>query len=223
MPTLTAYELVTISTHKLILNPCAQMSFRQHTSNSPAAEGQEAPAQTEHLSIKVTDNNNELVFKIKKSTKLEKLIDSFCERHGKDPGSVRFLFEGDRIKKSDTPDSLEMEDGDTIEVFYEQTGGNGLCTVFRRGKPYGDDTIAPRGGKRAESENTADDDTVNSTAVATPTDGNPPAKKQKLAHESDVTEKESEVLNEGGAAEHNGGRRDGLAEVEGWHGEESRV
>ncbi|KAK7708063.1 SUMO protein smt3 [Diaporthe eres] len=203
MPTLTAYELVTISTHKLILNPCAQMSFRQHTSNSPAAEGQEAPAQTEHLSIKVTDNNNELVFKIKKSTKLEKLIDSFCERHGKDPGSVRFLFEGDRIKKSDTPDSLEMEDGDTIEVFYEQT--------------------APRGGKRAESENTADDDTVNSTAVATPTDGNPPAKKQKLAHESDVTEKESEVLNEGGAAEHNGGRRDGLAEVEGWHGEESRV
>lgn len=104
------------------------MSSDQHAGNSPAAEGQEAPAQTEHLNIKVTDNNNELMFKIKKSTKLEKLMAVFCERHGKEPGSVRFLFDGKRVQGSDTPDGLEMEDGDTLEVYQEQRGGSGSCS-----------------------------------------------------------------------------------------------
>lgn len=104
------------------------MPSDQQESHTPAAEGQEAPAQTEHLSIKVTDNNNELVFKIKKSTEMEKLMESFCEHHGKTRGSVRFLFEGERLNGSETPDSLEMEDNDTIEVYHEQMGGNGLYT-----------------------------------------------------------------------------------------------
>lgn len=73
---------------------------------------------------------------------------------------------------------------------------------------------------RAKSEFSAGGDTVNSTAVATPTDDNPPAKKQKLTHESHVTEKESEGLDGGGAVERHGGSRDGLAQVERQHGEE---
>lgn len=102
------------------------MSSDQHGANGPAAEGHEAPAQTELLNIKVTDNNNELTFKIKKSTKMEKLMEAFCERHGKALRAVRFLFEGERIQGFQTPESLEMEDGDTIEVYHEQEGGDGL-------------------------------------------------------------------------------------------------
>lgn len=102
------------------------MSSDQHRANSPAAEGHEAPAHDEHLNIKVTDNNNELMFKIKKSTKMGKLMEAFCERHGKNVNAVRFLFEGTRITGSETPESLEMEDGDTLEVYHEQQGGNGL-------------------------------------------------------------------------------------------------
>ncbi|KAM7190637.1 Ubiquitin-related domain containing protein [Naviculisporaceae sp. PSN 640] len=88
---------------------------------------QEAPAggATEHLNIKVTDNNNEVFFKIKRSTKLEKLMSAFCERQGKTVNSVRFLFEGQRVQPTDTPDTLEMQDGDTLEVHQEQVGG---CT-----------------------------------------------------------------------------------------------
>lgn len=88
-------------------------------------EPQEAPAQPEHLNIKVTDNNNEVFFKIKKSTKLEKLMGAFCERQGKALSSVRFLFEGQRVQPTDTPDTLEMQDGDTLEVHQEQVGGCG--------------------------------------------------------------------------------------------------
>lgn len=37
--------------------------------------------------------------------------------------TVRFRFDGQPITENDTPQGLEMEDGDTIEVFQQQTGG----------------------------------------------------------------------------------------------------
>ena len=74
---------------------------------SPVQQGMEAPqGASEHLNIKVTDNNNEVFFKIKRSTKLEKLMTAFCERQGKPPASVRFLFEGQRVQPTDTPDTV---------------------------------------------------------------------------------------------------------------------
>lgn len=83
----------------------------ENDSGSPAAERSDAPAGgNEHLNIKVTDNNNEVFFKIKRSTKLEKLMTAFCERQGKSVEAVRFLFEGQRVQKSDTPDSVSSSD-----------------------------------------------------------------------------------------------------------------
>lgn len=73
---------------------------------SPNAERNEAPSAAEHLNIKVTDNNNEVFFKIKRSTKLEKLMNAFCERQGKTLQSVRFLFEGQRVQPTDTPETV---------------------------------------------------------------------------------------------------------------------
>lgn len=61
---------------------------------------------SEHLNIKVTDNNNEVFFKIKRSTQLKKLMDAFCERQGKAPNSVRFLFDGSRVQATDSPDKV---------------------------------------------------------------------------------------------------------------------
>lgn len=60
----------------------------------------------EHLNIKVTDNQNEVFFKIKRSTKLEKLMNAFCERQGRSINSVRFLFDGTRVQPTDTPDTV---------------------------------------------------------------------------------------------------------------------
>ncbi|CAJ0546386.1 hypothetical protein HG530_012857 [Fusarium avenaceum] len=91
--------------------------------NENGTPGEQAPANSEHLNIKVTDNNNEVFFKIKRTTKLEKLMGAFCERQGKATSSVRFLFDGTRVQPTDTPDALEMQDGDTLEVHQEQVGG----------------------------------------------------------------------------------------------------
>ncbi|RWQ95687.1 hypothetical protein C8Q69DRAFT_466992 [Paecilomyces variotii] len=69
----------------------------------------DAPAPVEHLNIKVTDNNNEVFFKIKRTTQLKKLMDAFCERQGKQPSTVRFLFDGTRVRPEDTPDTVSSE------------------------------------------------------------------------------------------------------------------
>ncbi|KAI4191334.1 MAG: hypothetical protein L6R41_000121 [Letrouitia leprolyta] len=91
---------------------------------SPGVGGNnEEPPKTEHLNIKVTDNNNEVFFKIKRTTALSKLMNAFCERQGKNLNTVRFLFDGARVNPTDSPDSLEMADGDTLEVHQEQIGG----------------------------------------------------------------------------------------------------
>lgn len=63
-------------------------------------------APVEHLNIKVTDNNNEVFFKIKRSTQLKKLMDAFCDRQGKQLSTVRFLFDGTRVRPEDTPDTV---------------------------------------------------------------------------------------------------------------------
>lgn len=60
----------------------------------------------EHLNIKVTDNNNEVFFKIKRTTALSKLMNAFCDRQGKQLSSVRFLFDGARVQPSDSPESV---------------------------------------------------------------------------------------------------------------------
>lgn len=67
---------------------------------------EEQPTKTEHLNIKVTDNNNEVFFKIKRTTALSKLMNAFCDRQGKQLSSVRFLFDGARVQPSDSPESV---------------------------------------------------------------------------------------------------------------------
>ena len=81
------------------------MSDRDQQSPGAGGNPDEQP-KSEHLNIKVTDNNNEVFFKIKRTTALSKLMNAFCERQGKAPSSVRFLFDGARVNPSDSPDSV---------------------------------------------------------------------------------------------------------------------
>ncbi|RFU30005.1 hypothetical protein B7463_g6334, partial [Scytalidium lignicola] len=99
------------------------MSGSDENGTPGTGEKPEGQPVSEHLNIKVTDNNNEVFFKIKRTTALKKLMDAFCERQGKAPNSVRFLFDGSRVQPTDSPESLDMQDGDCLEVHQEQIGG----------------------------------------------------------------------------------------------------
>eukprot|EP00036_Acanthoecidae_sp_10tr_P009166 CAMPEP_0182920946 /NCGR_PEP_ID=MMETSP0105_2-20130417/3827_1 /TAXON_ID=81532 ORGANISM="Acanthoeca-like sp., Strain 10tr" /NCGR_SAMPLE_ID=MMETSP0105_2 /ASSEMBLY_ACC=CAM_ASM_000205 /LENGTH=99 /DNA_ID=CAMNT_0025058421 /DNA_START=63 /DNA_END=362 /DNA_ORIENTATION=- len=71
----------------------------------------------------VAQDNQELHFKIKRSTPMRKLISTYCKKKGLQADSVRFLFDGEQINPEATPETMDMEDKDVIDVMYQQTGG----------------------------------------------------------------------------------------------------
>ena len=83
------------------------MSDQDNGAQGPKSD-EALAAPSEHLNIKVTDNSNEVFFKIKRTTQLKKLMDAFCERQGKTLQSVRFLFDGTRVQPTDSPESVSL-------------------------------------------------------------------------------------------------------------------
>jgi len=77
------------------------------------------------INIKVVSSTgDEVFFKIKRNTKLSKLQGAYANKVGKDVSSIRFLYDGSRLNDDDTPSTLDMEEGDAIDVMVEQVGGS---------------------------------------------------------------------------------------------------
>ncbi|KJA16600.1 hypothetical protein HYPSUDRAFT_47214 [Hypholoma sublateritium FD-334 SS-4] len=60
--------------------------------------------------------------------KFAKIFEAAEKRFGKEPGTFKFTYDGQRVNKDDTPAGLSMEDGDQIDAFLEQLGG-GSSTI----------------------------------------------------------------------------------------------
>merc|ERR1712010_331754 len=71
--------------------------------------------------------NQEVHFRVKKTTALRKLMGAYCDRQGQDMSALEFLFDGDRIRPEQTPEELEMDDGDSIDAMVKQVGGALAC------------------------------------------------------------------------------------------------
>ncbi|XP_042489919.1 small ubiquitin-related modifier 1-like [Macadamia integrifolia] len=93
---------------------------------SGAQEEEKKPMdQAAHINLKVKgQDGNEVFFRIKRSTQLRKLMSAYCDRQSVDQNSIAFLFDGRRLRGEQTPDELEMEDGDEIDAMLHQTGGS---------------------------------------------------------------------------------------------------
>ncbi|KAL6196269.1 PREDICTED: small ubiquitin-related modifier 1 [Fragaria vesca subsp. vesca] len=80
--------------------------------------------QAAHINLKVkSQDGNEVFFRIKRNTQLKKLMNAYCDRQSVDFNAIAFLFDGRRLRAEQTPDELEMEDGDEIDAMLHQTGG----------------------------------------------------------------------------------------------------
>ncbi|GMM50421.1 SUMO family protein [Starmerella bacillaris] len=101
----------------------AANAIQPKTESSASQNPEEDNKGEEMLSLKVTDSQTDVAFKVKMKTPLKRVIDAFCKRTGKDRNSLRFIFDGERIHDEDTPASIGMEDGDFIEALNQQTGG----------------------------------------------------------------------------------------------------
>ncbi|KAG7215709.1 hypothetical protein INR49_022066 [Caranx melampygus] len=101
----------------------------------------------EYIKLKVIgQDSSEIHFKVKMTTHLKKLKESYSQRQGVPASTLRFLFEGQRIADNQTPKELGMEDEDVIEVYQEQTVSNHLdqnrlyqgfhvCEGVKNGRP----------------------------------------------------------------------------------------
>ncbi|POW03378.1 hypothetical protein PSHT_11683 [Puccinia striiformis] len=91
----------------------------------------EQSQQPEHINIKVVDAKaQEVFFKIKTTTKLGKLMDVYANRVGHEPNTIRFIFDGVKVKAD-----LDMGDNDRIDVMVEQVGGTNTKLVSLRVSP----------------------------------------------------------------------------------------
>lgn len=78
------------------------------------------------LSLKVqSQDGNEVFFQVKNTIKLGKMFEAYCKKVGIESQYVKFLFDGVRLGRDDTPLDMEMEDEDKIDAFVTQTGGGG--------------------------------------------------------------------------------------------------
>ncbi|KAH0517685.1 Small ubiquitin-related modifier 1 [Microtus ochrogaster] len=64
----------------------------------------------------IAQDGNEIHFKVKMTTQLKKLKETYCQRQGVPSNSLKFLFEGQKIADNHTPEELEMEEEDVIEA-----------------------------------------------------------------------------------------------------------
>jgi small ubiquitin-related modifier len=77
-----------------------------------------------HTNASFQQTGEETFFKIKKSTKMSKVFETYAQRKGVQSSSLRFLLDGERIDGDNTPKMLELDDQDQIDCMLEQTGGN---------------------------------------------------------------------------------------------------
>ncbi|KAL9255292.1 Small ubiquitin-related modifier 1-like protein [Drosera capensis] len=92
---------------------------------SGATEEEEKPApdgSAAHINLKV---KGQFSFASKGATQLKKLMNAYCDRQSYDLNSIAFLFDAGRLGTDQTPEELEMEDGDEIDAMLHQTGGSG--------------------------------------------------------------------------------------------------
>ncbi|CAA0409934.1 unnamed protein product [Arabidopsis thaliana] len=87
--------------------------------DKPIDQEQEA-----HVILKVkSQDGDEVLFKNKKSAPLKKLMYVYCDRRGLKLDAFAFIFNGARIGGLETPDELDMEDGDVIDACRAMSGG----------------------------------------------------------------------------------------------------
>ena len=78
-----------------------------------------------YIKIKVVNQNaNQVMFRVKKSIQMKKLMRSFAQRTNVNLKELRFFYDGVRIKERDTPESLRMANNDMIDLFSKQDGGS---------------------------------------------------------------------------------------------------
>lgn len=80
------------------------------------------------IKVKASDGT-EVFFKLKQKTKMRKVFKAFYQKTQTQPGTMRFVFDGKRIKDADTVQTLDIHNNGVIDAMVEQTGGEERYTL----------------------------------------------------------------------------------------------
>ncbi|KAF8151760.1 hypothetical protein B0H34DRAFT_728926 [Crassisporium funariophilum] len=75
------------------------------------------------IQISITFEKQSITFNTKRAKPLVKVFNAFTERLGMDGDAVRFYFDQNRIRPEQTPNELELDNGDQIDATLMQQGG----------------------------------------------------------------------------------------------------
>ncbi|KAK4052825.1 SUMO protein smt3 [Microbotryomycetes sp. JL201] len=87
----------------------------------------EVKPENQHVSLRIQGPGfPDLLIKVKKSTKLQKMMNAYCERAGKTTADIRFMFDGHRLQGDQTVADLDIDEDDEeimIDVVQQAIGG----------------------------------------------------------------------------------------------------
>ncbi|XP_022167340.1 small ubiquitin-related modifier-like [Myzus persicae] len=99
---------------------------KQESSKLPSAVNGSVVPSSEFIRIRVitSDSSNEVHFRLKPDVAFARMKTTYCKKLGhSNKDELRFVYDGIRIADNDTPKSLDMMDGDVVEIYQERTGG----------------------------------------------------------------------------------------------------
>ena len=97
-----------------------------HATGASDADSDAGDATVDSLKIKLVSNTGkEVLFSVKKTTKLGKVMRAYCSRLGIPVESVRFLVDGNRINEDMLVEQSGLENNDVVDVVVTMEGGGG--------------------------------------------------------------------------------------------------
>ncbi|KAJ3787932.1 ubiquitin-related domain-containing protein [Lentinula aff. detonsa] len=75
------------------------------------------------LNLQIQFEGIQVTVKVKADMLFKKIFKAAADKFNKEPGTLKFTYDGNRIQEDQSPASLSMEDGDLIDAFLEQIGG----------------------------------------------------------------------------------------------------
>ena len=90
---------------------------------TPASRTRRRTTTPSSLNIRLRDQTGEeTFFKVKTTTKLDKVFNAFATRKGVAASDLRFLLEGARVRGDQTVADIGMEDDDQIDCMCRLSG-----------------------------------------------------------------------------------------------------
>ena len=75
-----------------------------------------------NIRIRLVQTGEETFFKVKRTTKLDKVFNAYSQRKGVAISSLRFLFNAQRVRGDQTVADIDMDDGDELDCMLECAG-----------------------------------------------------------------------------------------------------